>query len=160
MRFRKLRIAWSVVWGLAAVLLVVFWVRSYTWQDMVSARSPDIGSTYAASLQGKLRISLFREHRHSPTDFSRWGANTAPAERMAASLEASPMPNRICALGFELVNYPNPFAFAIPFWFLILMSATMATLPWITWRFTLRTLLIATTLVALVMGLIVYFARG
>src|SRR3954471_23472340 len=29
MRFRKLRIAWSVVWGLACVLLVVLWVRSH-----------------------------------------------------------------------------------------------------------------------------------
>ena len=29
MKFRKLRIAWSVVWGVAAVLLIVLWVRSY-----------------------------------------------------------------------------------------------------------------------------------
>src|SRR5690349_371221 len=29
MNYRKLRIAWSVVWGLAAVLIVVFWARSY-----------------------------------------------------------------------------------------------------------------------------------
>src|SRR5438105_1666000 len=29
MRFRKLRIAWSVFWGLAAVLLIALWVRSY-----------------------------------------------------------------------------------------------------------------------------------
>ena len=29
MRFRKLRIAWSVVCGLVAVLLIVLWVRSY-----------------------------------------------------------------------------------------------------------------------------------
>src|SRR5262245_23926767 len=30
MRFRKLRIVWSVVWGLLAVLLIALWVRSYT----------------------------------------------------------------------------------------------------------------------------------
>jgi hypothetical protein len=29
MKFRKLRIAWSVFCGLACVLLVVLWVRSY-----------------------------------------------------------------------------------------------------------------------------------
>src|SRR5262245_65176378 len=34
MRFRKLRIAWSVGWGLVAVLLVVLWVRSYWRIDM------------------------------------------------------------------------------------------------------------------------------
>ena len=32
MRFRKLRIAWSVVCGIACVLLIVLWVRSY-WYD-------------------------------------------------------------------------------------------------------------------------------
>ena len=36
MRFRKLRIAWSVVWGLAAVLLIVLWVRSYWWVDQIT----------------------------------------------------------------------------------------------------------------------------
>src|SRR3954464_5214213 len=29
MKFRKLRIAWSVSWGLSCVLLVVLWVRSH-----------------------------------------------------------------------------------------------------------------------------------
>src|SRR5689334_9944534 len=33
MRFRKLRIAWSVFWGVACVLLVVLWVRSYSILD-------------------------------------------------------------------------------------------------------------------------------
>src|SRR3954447_22406762 len=28
-KFRKLRIAWSVSWGLSCVLLVVLWVRSH-----------------------------------------------------------------------------------------------------------------------------------
>src|SRR6188508_2933238 len=29
MTYRKLRIAWSAFWGLAAVLLIVLWVRDY-----------------------------------------------------------------------------------------------------------------------------------
>ena len=37
MRCRKLRIAWSVVWGLAIVLLIVLWVRSYWWEDTIIA---------------------------------------------------------------------------------------------------------------------------
>src|SRR3954462_7934574 len=36
MRYRKLRIAWSVAWGLATVLLIALWVRSYHWQDFIS----------------------------------------------------------------------------------------------------------------------------
>src|SRR5690349_16362953 len=33
MKYRKRRIAWSVVWGLLAVLLCVLWVRSYLMSD-------------------------------------------------------------------------------------------------------------------------------
>jgi hypothetical protein len=36
MRFRKLRIAWSVGYGLACVLLIVLWVRSYFWTDQIT----------------------------------------------------------------------------------------------------------------------------
>src|SRR5689334_1540725 len=33
MKYRKLRIAWSVAWGIVAGLLVVLWVRSYNFRD-------------------------------------------------------------------------------------------------------------------------------
>jgi hypothetical protein len=37
---RGLRIAWSVVWGLLCVLLIVLWVRSYWRMDIVAIPSP------------------------------------------------------------------------------------------------------------------------
>jgi hypothetical protein len=42
----------------------------------------------------------------------------------------------------------------IPHWVLVLLSAVFAALPWLPWKFSLRTLLIATTLIAVVLGLI------
>ena len=36
-KFRKLRIAWSVGWGLVAVLLCVLWVRSYWWVEVYNS---------------------------------------------------------------------------------------------------------------------------
>ena len=42
---------------------------------------------------------------------------------------------------------------------LLRYAATMLACPWITWRFSLRTLLIATTLVAVVLGIIVWMSR-
>lgn len=39
MKDRKLRIAWSVVWGLAAVLLIALWVRSYSTNDHLLIRT-------------------------------------------------------------------------------------------------------------------------
>jgi len=44
----------------------------------------------------------------------------------------------------------------MPFWVPVLVTAALATVPWFHWskRFSLRTLLIATTLVAVVLGII------
>lgn len=47
----------------------------------------------------------------------------------------------------------------IPQWFPVLLSATLAAAPWIRSRFSFRTLLIAVTLVAVMLGLIAAFAR-
>ena len=41
-----------------------------------------------------------------------------------------------------------------------MLSAVAAISPWLRWRFSLRTLLIATTLVAVVLGLIVWLRPG
>jgi hypothetical protein len=45
-----------------------------------------------------------------------------------------------------------------PHWFLIGLSIAMSGLSWLRWRFRLRTLLIAMTLVAVVLGLIVWLS--
>jgi hypothetical protein len=56
---------------------------------------------------------------------------------------------------------PSLWMVKAPHLFLMLFPAAMAMGPWIRWsrRFTLRTLLIATTLVAVVLGAIVYAVR-
>jgi hypothetical protein len=38
MKHRKLRIAWSVAWGIVVVLLIALWVRSYWIADIVYYR--------------------------------------------------------------------------------------------------------------------------
>jgi hypothetical protein len=42
-----------------------------------------------------------------------------------------------------------------PHWPLVLLSAALAVAPWFKWRFSLSTLLIATTLVAVGLGIVV-----
>jgi hypothetical protein len=46
-----------------------------------------------------------------------------------------------------------------PHWIVVIVSGAVAIMPWLRWRFSLRTLLIATTVVAVVLGLIVYVSR-
>ena len=48
--------------------------------------------------------------------------------------------------------------FDVPCWLASLVAAIVAAFPWIRRRFSLRTLLIATTVVAVVLGLVVWAA--
>ena len=57
------------------------------------------------------------------------------------------------------INNRGSAEFVLPHLFVLFLIATLAALPWIRWQFSLRTLLIATTLVAVVLGLIVYATR-
>ncbi len=49
--------------------------------------------------------------------------------------------------------------FYLPLWFVALPAALLASIAWLPNRFSLRTLLIATTLVAVVLGLFVWLAK-
>jgi hypothetical protein len=64
-------------------------------------------------------------------------------------------------LDFHYLTHSQYFILAAPHWFLVLLAVMMSAAPWMRWkwRFTLRTLLIAITLVAVVLGLIVYAVR-
>ena len=50
MKHRKLRIAWSVVWSLACVLLIVLWVRSYHIWDAFSSLRYDLSQPLVKGL--------------------------------------------------------------------------------------------------------------
>ena len=63
-------------------------------------------------------------------------------------------PPLLSALGFGWQFAASGFAISMPHWIVVLLSATLAALPWIKWRFSLRTLLIGMTLVAVVCGAI------
>src|SRR4026208_580489 len=52
MRFRKLRITWSVVCGIACLLLIGLWVRSYTWADDLIIRLPGSREFVIHSMRG------------------------------------------------------------------------------------------------------------
>ena len=111
MRFRKLRIAWSVMCGLVFVLLIVLWTQIESWQTLITIR-------------------------YKPAGWRETYPNSGYFEHYDDVLE---VPNLI----------PITIALACVF------------VPWIHWskRFSLRTLLTATTLVAVALGLIVWALR-
>jgi hypothetical protein len=147
MRFRKLRIAWSVAWGLMAVLLIALWARSYTWGDRVWGRFSDATGFVLSSYEGRIQLFLERNLGIFP-----WRIVYAePVDRIGPR-------NYFPAIEFPLSRFAS--FWAVPYWLLLAVFSTLAAVPRLRWRFTLRTLLIATTLVAVVLGLAVYAARG
>lgn len=61
--------------------------------------------------------------------------------------------------GFRFGSSPRNSVASVPFWAIVLTIALAAGLPWIQLRFSLRTLLIGMTLVAVILGLIFALSR-
>jgi len=134
MKYRKLRIAWTAWWGVVAVLLCVLWVRSY-WlnqQDWLSTGNTNI-LTGLGSVSGTIVVQRFQEdigyRPRANNSKFRW-------ERTAAY-----------------------WRFTFPALLLSFVSLICASLPWLRFRFSLRTLLIATTLIAVGLFTLVYASQ-
>jgi hypothetical protein len=136
-KLRKLRIAFSILCGIVCLLLIGLWVRSYYYYDL--------GTSRIVVMRGNLYLAQMLAIGPS-------GTSTAKFRRTMLGTYAVPA-------GDFIVEPLN--AFAIPQWLLVLSVLLLAVAPWLprSRRFSLRTLLIATTLVAFVLGMVVYSLR-
>lgn len=153
---RYLRILWSMLFGILCVLLLGLWVRSYSHQDTVGGRFTRL--VFSASSVRARVVSQFAWVPPAESGFS-LKVNSEDIdnfERMDAELLE--MSNK---LGFGFFQVPAP-CLTLPHWFAVLTAAGIAAIPWIRWtnRFSLRTLLIFTTLIAVVLGLILWASRS
>jgi hypothetical protein len=151
MRFRKLRIAWSVVCAIVCVLLVVLWIRSLQVSDLFSTRGAGGVTTTLCSSSGKL--------------WYRRGGDSFQVTLRGRSVPASDwhylrldIPGNAEPQWYVFRSNATALKIQIPDAALIAVCIALGITPWIRWRFKLRTLLIATTLVAVGLGLtVVYF---
>ena len=154
MRFRKLRIALSVGWGLACVLLIVLWVRSYWWYDVLYGRFSNAVNIQIGSCRGNVGYT-----RVNDGSVIRWGTKTYSMEDWDARGGVNgKWLGYIHGGTLQLLTIADV---GVPHWFLMLVFMALTAAPWyrqIRWRFSLRTLLIATSLVAVVLGLIVWLS--
>ena len=154
MKYRKLRIAWSVGWGLLDVLLIALWVRSYWWSDRILS-GETWATTYVESYVGRNTFGRYHSdlaRLPSSEDNEEWYIiNTTPVK--AFDPDSDP------AFEFYWRGVDSGIRVTIPSWLLVLFSGILAAVPWFRWRFSLRTLLIATTLTAVVLGLVVWMVR-
>ena len=136
---RKLRIAWSVGCGIVCLLLIVLWVRSYWLMESLTLPTNTGHVILISSNSGVVYLVA------EPTVITTtWGYSRGGVFRAVRSFK------------FELTN---ELVVRFPHWFVALLCATLAIAPWIKWRFSLRTLLVTTTLVAVLLVAIIYTAK-
>ena len=146
---RYLRIGWTAFCGLLCVLLIALWVRSYYWVDQVFV--PVTRSAYVIlwSMPNAFGIGFADD---TPNIALR-KLSVPTIDWLAGTADGTGIPwNGYMKFSISVDRV------MVPYWFGVLLSATLPIVPWIR-RFSLRTLLIATTLVAAVLGTIVWFSR-
>jgi hypothetical protein len=148
MMLRYLRIAATVLSFTACVLLIALWVRSYYYLDDLSEPISRTRGIQITSVAGQARFAVIKLNPAVP-HLQNWGLESCDSKLGYAQSEIEDT-----SWGFVggEIDFWTIWA---PHWFLVLLGVLFAAVPWISRRFSLRTLLIATTLIALVLGLIV-----
>ena len=143
---RGLRIAWSVWWGILCVLLIVLWVRSRSKYELMEGPISKEQTACVSSIPGRLDLTVYKNPKRPSRKWTL--ASYDMDQQTAAGLP------EYRDLGFAVHSARNGWGFHVPYWFLIVIGAAVAGAPWLirSDRFSLRTLLIATTLIALVLA--------
>lgn len=140
----QLRLATSALSVAACVLIAGLWARSYRRLDEVRIPLPRAYWLSIESVRGRLVW-----HTFAAPHLQRANLESTTAESDWARLDAELPPWRWIAA------VPYGEAFVMPFWFPTIVTGSLAAAPWLKWRFRLGTMLIATTLLATILGLLV-----
>jgi hypothetical protein len=157
MKHCKLRIAWSVGWGVVAVMLIALWVRSHFAQDWWYVSLFNHQNLELTQQNGCLSLTLFQTSGPLDLKSHSW---TFPENTLFKNSRAFGE-MRVNKAGFGDVWFPRSKRIVFPFWLPVAVLALLGTAPWlrhIRWRFRLRTLIITMTIVAAVLGLLAWLA--
>lgn len=144
MKYDKLRIASSTICGITCLLLIALWVRSYSYIDtFICYRG---GNWYGIqSLPGYLQATFMADAGVSDGWFFRSGM---------------PVDDQYSRLVFGwLGNFRTVLRGHCAHWLAAIFLAVLGILPWIKWRFGLRTLFVIMTFVATALGLTLALLR-
>jgi hypothetical protein len=143
MKHRKLRIAFSAVCGVLCLLLSLLWVRSYSWADDIrwSRYCTVLGSNSGRLYLYKTKLLVLLAPEPGVLKYSRYTAYEPWWITDSTS------------------RFAGDYAICVPTWCAVAVAAAVAGVPWVTWRFSLRTLLLAMTVLALVLGFIITTTR-
>jgi hypothetical protein len=154
MKYRKLRIAWSVGWAILGLLLIALCVRSYWWHDTkLWSTTLCIGSNAGTIYWSQSYIETFLTPSSVPPPAYRTFPARPPKTRFIHF-------SRFTPAGLTPGWTPrHQTELHIAIWLPIAVAIFAAVLPWASWRFSLRTLLIGITAVAAILGLAIVAMR-
>jgi len=118
-------------------------VRSYTCRDGLWGRFSDLQGFVLSSCEGRIQLAVKR------------GIGIFPWRIVYAEpVDRNGPPIYFPAVEFPLSRFGS--FWAVPYWLLIAVFSTLAIVPWLRLRFSLRTLLIGTTVMAAMLGAVVW----
>jgi hypothetical protein len=150
-----LRISASVAGLLMSAAVAIAWVRNFWCADVFWAPLPNAGQVAIASADGQVEFGISypavrgAARTNRGTEFWGWQRYTASRNRASAIL----LPWKTVI--HYRVTQKGSIAVVLPHWLLAIVPLLLAGALWIRWsrRFTIRTLLVITTLVAIVLAL-------
>src|SRR3954466_16060727 len=122
LKFRKLRITWSVFWGLACVLLIVSWVRSYWYADRIAIYFPTDRYVAAVSICGDIELGKYRNVTSSALLI--WRETSDMSKEVRPQFEH---------LGFHFAPNAGGYELYVPFWFGIGVIGCVGASAWLPW---------------------------
>jgi hypothetical protein len=151
MKYRKLRITWSVACGILCLLLIALGVRSYWRVDLVNVQLPRFNGVQITSAVGRIGGASTRGTGRP------WGRTTVEVWQFPALAKEMSAKPHLAITGAGGGYYTLWVSYCAVYFLFIGFGIA----PWMRWpkRFSLRTLLIAMTLVAALVGLAIWAAR-
>jgi hypothetical protein len=166
MKYHNLRIAFSAICGISCLLLIALWVRSYGRMEMVACQHGRGGYSSLISSRGRLIgvkgyiASNAGQERNLIFDSQPTGDN---GTRPRLFIDSGSEPPLSGFSGFQwrfdfAANAERQLILVIPCWFVVSFIAVCGALTGSSrpYRFSLRTMLIGMTLVARLLGAVVY----
>jgi hypothetical protein len=141
MRFRKLRIAWSVVWGVVGLVSLILCLRSYWRMDQLQLPIPGNRGALLSSRVGQFR---FAADENIPRTFNH-------LSQKVKERSVQPVPVSRFGFAYSRATLANRVDITVPAWIVPLTCLSLTPVTWLRFkRFSLRTLLIAVLLALIV----------
>jgi hypothetical protein len=153
----SLRIAWSTVWLLLAAALIAIWWRSYWEVDLLTKCDVNHIKTTIGSQSGEVyfdRYDLTRSPRY--TGFNAfWGTHQIPVHGWKYVTQES---RAVPKLEFTWRRTADGFTVGVPHLYLVIPAVLAGAMPLLTTRYSVRSVMIATALFAVLLevGLSLY----